>query len=132
MRDERALFAPTQIPHTWLTSESLLSNERLLDARRYQVLDVSLAGDQLIHSLFRDPGPNWLVIDVPGLSGSSGATEICFPSLRLCTSISQHESQPQNPLYLYRILGDLPLPPIGLFGIALKFAVDQRHRESLP
>src|SRR5215469_14135849 len=78
---------------------------------------------------FSDHEP--LVIEVPRFSGTSVAMKTYFPSLRRCTSISQHESQPRNPLLLHRILGSLPLPLIRLFGIALQFAVDQSYRESL-
>ena len=47
-----------------------------------QVLDVSLAGHQLIHSLFRDPGPNW---SAEGLSynGETDQIEALLPSI-LC------------------------------------------------
>src|SRR5947209_376261 len=45
-----------------------------------------------------------LVTEVPGLSGNSVATNTYFPSLRRCTSMSQHESQFQNPLKLYIIV----------------------------
>jgi len=45
--------------------------------------------------------------------------------------MSRHDSQRQSPLELYRILGSLPFSPIRLLGIALQFAVNQRHLESL-
>ena len=47
-----------------------------------QVLDVSLAGDQLIHNLFRDPGPNWSVEGV-SYNGETDQIEALLPTI-LC------------------------------------------------
>ena len=65
--------------------QSLLSHERLLDAPRDQVLDVSLAGDQLIHNLFRDPGPNWSVEGV-SYNGETDQIEALLPTI-LCLCV---------------------------------------------
>ena len=75
--------APTVLLlHGCLASKPLRPCDRVFEAMGDQVLDVSLAGHQLIHSLFRDPGPNW---SAEGLSynGETDQIEALLPSI-LC------------------------------------------------
>src|SRR5215469_11601912 len=65
-----------------LTSKRSLTCQGLLGTAWGQILKTALAGDQLIHSLFRDPGPNWSAEGV-SYNGKTDQIEALLPTI-LC------------------------------------------------
>src|SRR5215469_496136 len=65
-----------------LTSKRSWTCQGLLGTAWGQILKTALAGDQLIHSLFRDPGPNWSAEGV-SYNGETDQIEALHPTI-LC------------------------------------------------
>src|SRR5215469_831022 len=65
-----------------LTSKRSWTCQGLLGTAWGQILKTALAGDQLIHSLLRDPGPNWSAEGV-SYNGETDQIEALLPTI-LC------------------------------------------------